>query len=368
MRRHLLSVLALLFMSLSWSSWAATQPLSLTNNNNSPAKSSEIFQLGPPNGGRPVVVYANFVLNDINDIDDEADSLQFSGVLTLEWVDPREAFDPAVAGVDEKIYQGEYQFNEIATGWYPQIFLVNESGYYETSAVILRIKPDGSSTLTQTINATAEVRLNMRKFPFDKQRLNLIFQVLGYDNNEILLRLESDNNNPIDTLFPVPQWTLTNISQNVSDLPAIYTGAKGFSSVLIVSVDIKRKPFYIIRLVVIPLIVIVLLSFSVFWMDRSSLGDRLNVSFIGILTGVAYLLVTSDHLPNISYFTLIHGFLNFSYITMCATVVVNLVVGSLDKRGDSKPGDRVDSICRWAFPLVYFVVLIIMFAVAGLLY
>jgi altronate hydrolase len=34
------------------------------------------------------------------------------------------------------------------------------------------------------------------------------------------------------------------------------------------------------------LMVIVLLTFSVFWMDRSSLGDRLSVSFIGILTSV----------------------------------------------------------------------------------
>ena len=68
------------------------------------------------------------------------------------------------------------------------------------------------------------------------------------------------------------------------------------------------ESFYMSRLVILPLVVIVLLSFSVFWMDRSSVGDRLGVSFIGILTGVAYQLVMSDHLPRISYVTLMHGF------------------------------------------------------------
>jgi hypothetical protein len=89
-------------------------------------------------------------------------------------------------------------------------------------------------------------------------------------------------------------------------------------------------------------------------MERSSLGDRINVSFIGILTAVAYQIVVSEVLPHISYVTLMNGFLQLSFLVMCATVVVNLVVGSLDKRGEVAAGDRVDRRCRWIFPLVYF--------------
>ena len=114
------------------------------------------------------------------------------------------------------------------------------------------------------------------------------------------------------------------------------------------------------RLVIIPLVVIVLLSFMVFWMDRSSLGDRLSVSFIGILTGVAYQLVMSEQLPRISYVTLMHGFLSLSFLTMCATVVINLVVGTLDKRGQVALEDRIDRRCRWGFPLAYFGLLLVM--------
>jgi hypothetical protein len=109
-----------------------------------------------------------------------------------------------------------------------------------------------------------------------------------------------------------------------------------------------------LRLVVLPLGLMVILSWSVFWMERSSLGDRINVSFIGILTAVAYQIVVSEVLPHISYVTLMNGFLQLSFLVMCATVVVNLVVGSLDKRGEVAAGDRVDRRCRWIFPLVYF--------------
>jgi hypothetical protein len=103
----------------------------------------------------------------------------------------------------------------------------------------------------------------------------------------------------------------------------------------------------------IPLALIVMLSWAVFWMERSSLGDRINISFVGILTAVAYQIVIGDLLPHMSYFTLMNGFVNISFFIMGATVVVNIVVGAYDKHGRSDIGDRIDFRCRWIFPLVY---------------
>jgi len=104
--------------------------------------------------------------------------------------------------------------------------------------------------------------------------------------------------------------------------------------------------------------------FLVFWMEKSSLGDRVSVSFIGILTGVTYQIMMSDQLPSISYVTLMHGFLGLSFLTMCATVVINLVVGALDQQGKSELADRIDCRCRWGFSLAYFGLMLIMVWVA----
>jgi hypothetical protein len=197
-----------------------------------------------------VIVRAAFHLRDINGIDEEAETFQFSGVLTLVWQDPRQAFDPAAAGVDEKFFTGAYQFDEIAPAWYPQVVLANVSG--------------------------------------------------------------------------------------TASLEAPYAGTSGTASAFVLGIDIERQSF-----------------FMVFWMDRSSVGDRLSVSFVGILTAVAYLMVVTDRLPQIGYVTLIHAFLSLSFLTMCATVVVNLLVGACDRNGTPELGRRIDRFCRWFFPLLY---------------
>ncbi len=326
------------------------------------------FLLAPPRDAGPVVVRVAFEIHDINEIDDVAEKFEFTGVLTLTWNDPRQAFE-ASSVADEKVFQGDYQFNELSTGWYPQVVLVNESGLYQKSGVVLRIQPDGTSTLIQTINAAAEIELDMRWFPFDDHRLEAVFEVLGFDRDEILLQADSASEGSVlGSAVRTPQWAITGSGTSIRERSASYAGRRRVSSAFVVSVDVERDSFYISRLVTFPLAVIVLLSFSVFWMDRSSLGDRISVSFIGILTGVAYQLVMGDVLPRISYFTLTHAFLNISFLTMSATVVVNLVVGGLDKRGSYELGDLIDHRCRWIFPLTYFGLILVIFGAATVLF
>jgi hypothetical protein len=95
---------------------AAADPIAGSESDPLRTASTELFLLAPPKQARPVVVRARFELHDINEINDEAETFEFAGVLTLKWHDLRQAFDPAVAGVDEKIFQGAYQFNELSTG------------------------------------------------------------------------------------------------------------------------------------------------------------------------------------------------------------------------------------------------------------
>ena len=127
----------------------------------------------------------------------------------------------------------------------------------------------------------------------------------------------------------------------------------GPSPGFVLNVNVRRDPLFTLRLVGLPLALIVVLSWSVFWMERSSLGDRLSVSFVGILTAVAYQIVVGDLLPHVSYITLMHAFLNFSFLIMCASVVANLVVGACDRNGKVALGDLIDRRCRVLFPITY---------------
>ncbi|MHC5064897.1 MAG: hypothetical protein ACYTG5_13090 [Planctomycetota bacterium] len=313
----------------------------------------QTYYLGPPPAEGPVQVGVAFHLNEIDSIDDEAETVQFTGVLTLSWRDPRQAFDPAVEGVEEKVFQGEYQFNELSPAWYPQVVLANESGMFDKSGTVLRVRPDGTSVLVETVNAIVKTTLDLRRYPFDAHRLQVVFEVLGFSSDEVELVVEGPANRPPDEEVRVSEWEILEIDFSTGDQEADYAGSRAPTSTFVASIGAERKPFFMLRLVILPLILIVALSWAVFWMDRSSLGDRINVSFIGILTAVAYQMLVSDNMPQIAYMTFLNAFLSFSFFVMAATVVINLVVGACDQRGDAKRGDRIDFRCRWMFPLLY---------------
>ncbi len=179
---------------------------------------SNRFMGALPQEKGPVEVTVSFELRDVDHIDDEAETIEFTGVLKLSWHDPRQAFDSITEGADEKIYQGIFQFNEVFTGWFPQLILVNESGLYEKHGVLLRVRSDGSLSLFETVNAVAKIDLDLRRYPIDQQRLQVVFHVLGFDSKEIVLRLEPDYNDGdlnIDESFQMPQWHLTRIKSSI---------------------------------------------------------------------------------------------------------------------------------------------------------
>ena len=321
-----------------------------------PTQSNE-FMNALPQGKGPVIVTASFELRDINNVNDEAETFEFTGVLKLSWHDPRQAFDSVAEGIEEKMYQGGFQFNEVFTGWFPQVVLVNEAGLYEKHGVLLRVRPDGSLTLIETVDAAAKVDLNLLQYPIDRQRLEAFFEVLGVDSNEVVLRVETGSDDGVlnfDQLFKMPQWYLTEINSSIRTRSTALARKGTTTSTFIVSMDLQRRSFFILRLVVFPLMVMVMLSWSVFWMDKSSLGDRISVSFIGILTVVAYQMMLDDILPRISYITLMNAFLNISFLTMCASVIINLRVNHFDRLGKTEEGNRLDRRCRWIFPMTYF--------------
>ena len=311
--------------------------------------------LGPPQtSDLPVIVWTEFHLRDIYDVHDREETFDFSGVLTLTWQDDRQAFDPTETGFAEKVFQSDYQFNETFVGWFPQILLTNEAGSYQQRGIVLRIQPNGILTLIATIFATGKTELQLRRYPFDRQQLKAVFEVVGFDTGEVVLQTAPEAADPSYDRIRIPHWRLDTVRVSTRDITASYAGKRGVASGFIVSMEIQRNPLFTLRLIVLPLVIIVMLSWSVFWMDKSSVGDRAAVSFVGILTAVTFMILIGDQLPQISYLTWLNALLNLSFIVMSATVVINLVVGYMDKTDNHKLGNRIDHACRWAFPLVYF--------------
>jgi hypothetical protein len=313
-----------------------------------------------PPGDRPVVVKAGFMLYDINEIEESTETFEFEGALLLSWQDPRQAFDPAAEGVTERVYKGDFQYTELYDGWRPQAFLANESGSFERQGTVLRIESDGTVWYIEEIDAVAESPMDLRFFPFDEQTLQIDFKFLGHGVDEVRFepveeysRLLPQRGNPVGNAG----WAVGHYAVSAGEDQSAIAGpqAVGQGSTLRIGVTAERRSGYLIRVVVLPLMLIVALSWVVFWMDRESLGNRMDISFIALLTVVAFQIMVEQALPAIPDLTLMAGFLAINYLLLAATIVVNLRVDQLDRAGRQTDGDALDLRCRWMFPLLYFV-------------
>lgn len=303
-------------------------------------------------------ILTEFHLQDIDAIDDGSETVSFAGALILRWHDARQAFDTAGGAARELLFNDLEALIDLHPTWLPSVDLLNAAGPLEVRSELLRIRPDGTCTLVRSVNGMAKSRLDLARFPFDEQQVEIMLRLHGLARQEAFLEPSGQGAYVDLGRLRVPQWELRGAAVHDRVIRTEVFGSAVEVPVLVVSIDIARDPVHILRLVVLPLAIIVVLSWGVFWMDRSSLGDRMSVSFVGILTAVTYQVLLSDVLPDISYTTFIHAFINFSFFGMALSVPVNLLVGIHDQRGKAERGDRLDRVCRWAFPAGYALMLV----------
>ena len=228
---------------------------------------------------------------------------------------------------------------------------MNENSLYETGASILKVRPDGSSTLIQTINAAAKTRMDLRLFPFDIQKLLIKFSIFGYNKEQMVFESDFVRVDLTATELSLSEWKTIDFQYFVGETSAPILGINKATSTFNVEVVVKRKPVFVVRTIIIPLLLIVFLSFCVFWLDIKAIQDRLNVSFIGLLTITAYQLVISDILPHVGYFTLVHGLVSVSLIMVSLTITINiLMIQSVAKLPNLI---NLNYACRWIFPTLY---------------
>ena len=331
-----------------------------------------IFLLAGPGNGRaiepgmpnppasPTVVTVGVFLANLLDLDEVTETFQVELIMVAEWDDPRLAFDPAVEGTETKIFQGQLQFNEGFAGWWPQLVIINEVGLGDISAIKIEVRPDGHVRFMEARNVTLETPMRLEPFPFDTQTLQARMVAFGNDSDQVLLEVNqrmlgaTEEHVKNDKLVNMAEWRLLNLDMVTRFSDHRFYGEVKPVSELLFTVTLQREAASVLWKVVLPLIILVLLMWAIFWMEVDNLSDRLNVAFIGILTIVAYQFLIEGSMPRISYFTFTDTVLLYSFVVMCLSVLESLVLTSMCKAGHKAAAERVDHVARWAFPLIYF--------------
>lgn len=303
----------------------------------------------PPNPSGETIADVGFYVEEIPAISEADSSFSVEGLLTIIWCDPRLAYDPREAGpLGYKIYLEEVARSKLEEIWWPDLTFANEISPRSIENDELIIFKDGTVFYKEKFVVELEGRFDLSKFPHDVQSLEIEIESFAWDEEYLILHADEAMTG-FSTKFELPEWHTVNVKTKIEDVQEI--GDRSPFSEFLMIVDVERKIGFYLWKILLPFSLLVVLSWSVFWMDHEDLPSRLGVSFTGILTVVAYQFVTISKLPNIPYLTLMDKLIFMSFVLMLLTILENLVVSQIKK---SDAASTVDNLSKWAFPVAYF--------------
>ena len=315
------------------------------------------FQLSPKSDG-PVEIQLGLFVNELREIDAMADTFRFLGTATATWCDPRLAFDPQEEGSETLAYHGLAAEEKTKSIWTVQGFPTNQIGAVASTQRVLRQRFDGRISVALNFDTKLAADYDLRRFPFDKQTLTLGMESFAWDASQMVMIADHDTTGFSDD-FVMPEWTIVDVNAKTM-ITDVARSDEPFSR-LVLSMVIERKSGFYLWKVLLPLLIIVALSWSVFWMKDEKFAVRVRTSATGILTIVAYQFMAAKDLPRVAYLTLIDKIMVASFILLAITVVQSLIVS---RCSDPEVGLRIDRNARWIFPLAYVVLIAMIVATA----
>lgn len=299
-----------------------------------------------PGPGQPVEVKLSLTLNKLSEIDSVAETYHVDAYLNARWTDKAGAELLWRPGEDGRtVYLGD-SVTELLLRviWWPDLELINTVGGRDQTKYLLEVSSDGEIRYNERFQAELSSNMDFRKFPFDEQTFDIVFESFTYGAEDVVFVGPSASLGHLrDT--PAPDWQIASPRTEVTrhsygdDTYSRYTAY----------VDADRLPGYFVWQVFLPLFLILGTSWIVFWLTE--IGDQLNVSFTCMLTLVAFNFYTATMLPQLPYNTFIEVVVISSYFATFLLIAYILVAERLRLAGRQAAQDRMVAAGRWLFPL-----------------
>lgn len=236
----------------------------------------------------------------------------------------------------------------LAEIWHPRIQILNRQRLQETFEDEARVSPDGEVELVQRVWGQFSQPLELHDFPFDSQVLNVDLVTTGHQADEIVFESSVLPSETSDS-FSVADWSVAGFEVGPIEVPMV----RGTPPVDLFrfSLTMKRKSGYHIVNVILPLVLIICMSWIVFWIPPSNLGPRVSVSVTSMLTLVAYRFAIGASLPRIGYLTRLDWFILGSSLLIFISLV-QVVITSWMAENDLLPRSRpINRFMRYAAPV-----------------
>jgi len=125
-------------------------------------------------------------------------------------------------------------------------------------------------------------------------------------------------------------------------------------SVLTLRIEAERQASYFIFRVLLPMVLVVAMSWSVFWVPPDRFEFQIGLGATSMLTIVAFNLAIGNTLPALGYLTALDAMIVWAILLVFLSITEALWAGLLHLNGKISQARNLDRISRVLFPLALF--------------
>jgi len=260
-------------------------------------------------------------------------------------------------GVDEKAGTWNADFYLCETwratpGFTPVTEIVNEVARQTEQFDSTELKA-GRCTRTRRIRSTLQSTYNLRAFPFDQQILTIEFSDAWFDIHEAAY-----SNKPSVSDFDeaakaqLSSWKIEGDLDFRKHARVLKEDAGNTEyDYATFSLPVRRHVTFHLTKFFLPLLVIMVVAFSAFWIDLSDLNSRVAVGVTCLLAAIAFQLAEAGNLPEVEYLTLADRVYAICYVSLALAIVMSVYGKALAQKEQLLAAARLDRRCRTWFPI-----------------
>lgn len=295
-------------------------------------------QLARPDSDGPTPVDIGLHLFDIVAIDDVRQIFDVDMFLLVRWQDKRLALAPDLrTGGLRRIPMDEI--------WTPDGLVINDRGLTQQLERVADVDDDGNVVFRQRLIGELAANLAFKEFPFDEQRLPIDFVSYRYGPDELPLTAWLFTGNTDE--FSAEGWSFELLEPSTSAyaIPELNLARSQVSF----AIKAKRNSDYYLLTMMLPLSLIIFMSWTAFWIQPDVVPSRIAISTASIFSLIAFGFSVRLGLPQVPYMTRADMFV-FGCTLLVFVALAVAVTGSRWAGANKLPrAVRLNAITRWAY-------------------
>ncbi|XP_029698539.1 gamma-aminobutyric acid receptor subunit rho-3 isoform X2 [Takifugu rubripes] len=206
--------------------------------------------------------------------------------------------------------------------WVPDVFFVHSkrSFIHDTTMenIMLRVYPDGNILFSVRVTVTALCSMDFSSFPLDTQNCSLELESYAYNENDLMLYWKNGNDSLRTDEIVLSQFFIEQF--HASSGLAFYSST-GWYNRLFITFILRRHIFFFMLQTYFPTMLMVVLSWVSFWIDRRAVPARVSLGITTVLTMSTIITGVSSSMPQVSYVKAVDIYLWTSFLFVFLSVI-----------------------------------------------